>query len=165
MAAVVEDGTGLEGAQVYQSEAETVTLLSGYDLNAYSGASTGAQTFYLIVATAAADALLKTPCVGDPYNPNQGLYLPRTAPYNGVPETVKLTTALLAEANVLEAQSTSQLEALPDKVTEVELADGVRMRKAQGLVENAAVSRLRAQANDLLEALRPKPRHILIKAH
>jgi hypothetical protein len=163
MAAIVEDGTGVTGANAYQSETDTASDLVSIGLGSYDSLSAELKTFALTSATAQVDAEVYAGCgekcypdkIGEPLSPTQGLYFPRTSPYDGVPSQIVDAATLQAEIIAREIEPAEGADYFPESVLEVEMAKGVRVKKAEGKLDSAIVSNLRSQVDAYLAMLKP----------
>jgi len=158
---VVEDGTGVVGANVYQDDTATSAQLSKLGYATYGDLPEEVRTSVLVLATAAIDSSLRSTPDGVPVNPSQGLYYPRGGGGGGVgriPESVPLACSLKAELWAIEEHGTDPLVSIPPEVTEVSLAKGVKVVKKPGRVDSPKVRNLRSLIQGLLLAVQPKPR-------
>lgn len=165
VAIVLEDGSGVVGANAYDDVATVATRLSDLGYGFFAAASPDNQAAYLVRGTASVDRSLKSAAAGSPREYSQGLYYPRAYFYTTegyvdtyvIPETVRLVSSLKAEFLARRDAPTNELSGIPAGVTEVEFADGVRVRKAVGVLRDAALDDLHAEIVGHVDLLLSRP--------
>ena len=173
MALVIEDGTGVEGANAFQSVAATESQLGELGYVGFVGLADDAEkTGVLIQASKAVSRSLSSAPEGVPASSLQGLYFPRScegARLNpdssvaagsayAVPPDALLAASLKAELIALTDPRFSTVLAggVPEGVTEVTLAKGVSVKtNGQRVDATETVRGLRAQLADVILSLMP----------
>ena len=92
MAFVVEDGTGLSGANSYASVTEALTYFNDVQNTTWTSASTSAQQAALVQASRYIDLRWGIKFPGQQLSPDQGLEFPRTGTHgldNSIPQLLK----------------------------------------------------------------------------
>lgn len=170
MALIIEDGTGVQSANAYQSAADCTALLADYGYSAFAGLATEAlKETALIRGTLSVDtSRIRAARVLDPLNDNQGLFYPQayvlekdTVPIvaltDRVPEMMILACALKAEYIALTDLVTGGADVAAAKldplVTEVEYANGVRVRRQPGESTSLVTRRLTSLIRSCLDRL------------
>lgn len=172
---VLEDGTGIEGANTYISLDDTLQKLANFGYQQFSSINVF-QEPVLVRATSSVDASMSYSHMGSPTNTDQGLYHPRIefpicdgnihgsvnrrsdlltlSSIMEVPENALLVSALKAEFIALDEFDSSNLFSdIPGNIKRVELAKGVQVEKFQGRLQNGRLESLRRQITGLLQRL------------
>lgn len=163
---VVEDETGVTGANAYESVAAVETRLSDLGYTVLSSlASDDDKAAFVVRATRSLDRSLRNGARGRPRRDTQGLFYPRAYYYTmdrfvdvyTIPEEVKLASALKAEFLARREAATNQLASIPAGVTEVQFADGVRVKKTAGALRDVSLDDLHIEVVGLLDSLTAYP--------
>lgn len=163
---LLEDGTGITGANAYEDETDTATRLTDLVYAAFDAiVAADTQKAFVFRATRTVDRMIKALAEDNQVfnwdtglSQGQGLFYPRReADSPRIPEDIKLASAYQAEILALEDNaSTNPLEAvsaLPTGVLEAELAKGVRIKVSGNRIQSRAVEDLSNEVTLLLTGL------------
>ena len=161
---IIEDGTGVVGANVYESLADTLSRLSKFGYSELSDQNVFQENI-MVRATASIDRSVRSTTFLCPIRLDQGLYYPRSEGFStisetlltsviAVPDNVLLASALKAEYIALdEYDLTNPYIDIPSSIQQVELAKGVHVRKFEGPTVLPKLRNVGTQISSLLRDL------------